>query len=129
MTVERNTGQRLRLLLVDDEEEYVNVLAKRLSKRGIDTIKAYSGAQGLQALRWKRFDAAVFDLKLDDMDGIEVLKICKKIDPELPVIILTGHGSARAAEEGLAQGAFDYLSKPCELEELVVKIRKAAQQQ
>lgn len=123
---ENTAGERLRVLLVDDEEEYVNVLAKRLARRGIDSIKTYSGSQGLQALRWKEFDAAVLDLKLGDMDGIEVLKICKKIDPGLPVIILTGHGSARAAQEGLEQGAFDYLSKPCELEELAQKIICAA---
>jgi DNA-binding NtrC family response regulator len=62
---------------------------------------------------------------MEDMDGIEVLKVLKIMDPRLAVIMLTGHGSAEAAEQGLKLGAFDYLSKPCELEELVKKIMQA----
>ncbi len=113
------------LLLVDDEEGFVNVIANRLGKRGIDTEKALGGTDGIQALRKQDFDVAVLDLKMEDMDGIEVLKIFKKMAPEMPVIMLTGHGSARAAREGIEQGAFDYLSKPCELQDLVSKIREA----
>ncbi|MBW1945072.1 MAG: response regulator, partial [Deltaproteobacteria bacterium] len=64
-----------------------------------------------------------------DMDGIEVLKIFKKMDPELPVIMLTGHGSERAAREGLECGAYDYLTKPCDLENLVQKIREATRKE
>lgn len=118
-------GKRLKLLLVDDEEGFVNVIANRMSKRGIDTTKALSGIDAIQALRKQDFHVAVLDLKMEDMDGIEVLKIFKKMVPEMPVIMLTGHGSARAAEEGIEQGAYDYLSKPCELQELVEKIREA----
>lgn len=116
---------RVRLLLVDDEEGFVNVFANRLAKRNIEVTKAYSGSEGIQALRKQDFDVAVVDLKMEDMDGIEVLKIFKKMDPNLIVIMLTGHGSADAAREGIAQGAFDYLTKPCELEELIEKIREA----
>ena len=115
----------MNLLLVDDEEGFVNVIANRMSKRGIDTTKALNGIDAIQALRKQDFDVAVLDLKMEDMDGIEVLKIFKKMVPEMPVIMLTGHGSARAAREGIEQGAFDYLSKPCELQELVEKIREA----
>jgi len=118
-------NNRIRLLLVDDEEGFVNVIANRLGKRGIDTEKALSGTDGIQALRKQDFDVAVLDLKMEDMDGIEVLKIFKKMVPEMPVIMLTGHGSERAAREGIEQGAFDYLSKPCELQDLVGKIREA----
>lgn len=118
-------NNRIRLLLVDDEEGFVNVITNRLGKRGIDTVKALSGTDGIQALRKQDFDVAVLDLKMEDMDGIEVLKIFKKMVPEMPVIMLTGHGSERAAREGLEQGAFDYLSKPCELQDLVSKIREA----
>ncbi len=116
---------RIKLLLVDDEEGFVNVIANRMSKRGIDTTKALSGTDAIQALRKQDFDAAVLDLKMEDMDGIEVLKIFKKMVPKMPVIMLTGHGSERAAKEGIEQGAFDYLSKPCELQELVDKILEA----
>jgi DNA-binding NtrC family response regulator len=117
---------RIKLLLVDDEEGYVNVLANRLSKRNIDVTKAYSGSQGIQAVRKEDFHVAVLDLKMEDMNGIDVLKIFKKMYPEMEVIMLSGHGSEQAAREGIALGAFDYLTKPCELEELIEKIREAA---
>jgi DNA-binding NtrC family response regulator len=118
--------RRIRLLLVDDEVEYVDVLAKRMAKRYIQVSTALSGSQAIQALRRQDFDVAVVDLKMEDMDGIEVLKIFKKMDPDLPVIIVTGHGSEQSAREGLALGAFDYLIKPCELDELLDKITTAA---
>jgi DNA-binding NtrC family response regulator len=116
----------IRLLLVDDEVDYVNVLANRLSKRGLKVSKAFSGSEAIQILRRHDFDVAVLDLKMEDMDGIEVLKIFKKMAPELEVIMLTGHGSERSARQGIALGAFDYLTKPCELEELLQKIGAAS---
>ena len=70
-------------------------------------------------MRKQDFEAAVVDLKMEDMDGLEVLKIFKKMVPALPVIMLTGHGSETAAREGIKLGAFDYLTKPCDLEELL----------
>jgi len=124
---EKENGEknRVRVLLVDDEEGYVNVLSNRLSKRKIDVMKAYSGSEAIQVLRKNDFDVAVVDLKMEDIDGIEVLKIFKKMDPRLEVIMLTGHGSEQAARDGIQFGAFDYLTKPCELQELVDKIREA----
>jgi len=118
-------GDRIRLLLVDDEEGYVNILSKRLTKRKFEVFVALSGAAGIQALRGRDFDVAVLDLKMEDMDGIEVLRIFKKMVPEMAVIMLTGHGSEQAARDGMAFGAFDYLTKPCELDELVEKIKQA----
>ncbi|MBC2710686.1 MAG: response regulator [Desulfosarcina sp.] len=115
----------IRLLLVDDEKGFVEVLAKRLAKRNILTTQAFSGTEGIQLLRRSDFDVAVLDLKLGDMDGIEILKIFKKMDPEMPVIMLTGHGSETASIEGMRYGAFDYLTKPHELAELVDKINEA----
>ncbi len=115
----------IKVLLVDDEKGYINVLSNRLSKRSIDATKAFSGTQAIQILRKKDFDVVVLDLKMEDMDGIEVLKIMKKMAPEVPVIFLTGHGSQEAAREGIASGAFDYLTKPCELSQLIEKIKLA----
>ena len=112
-------------LLVDDEIDYVHVLSNRLAKRNIITTKAFSGTQAIQVLRKQDFDIVILDLKLEDMDGIEVLKILKKMDPEVKVIMLTGHGSEEAAKDGIKEGAFDYLTKPCELSELIAKIREA----
>ena len=119
------TKARIKLLLVDDEEAYVNVLANRMAKRDIEVTKALSGTEGIQALRKEDFDVAVLDLKMEDMDGIEVLKVFKKMVPAMPVIMLTGHGSEQAAREGIALGASDYLTKPCDLEELMEKIKGA----
>jgi len=119
----------IKVLLVDDEKGYINVLSNRLSKRSINATKAFSGTQAIQILRKKDFDVVVLDLKMEDMDGIEVLKIMKKMAPEVPVIFLTGHGSQEAAREGIAFGAFDYLTKPCELSKLIEKIKQAYQYQ
>jgi two-component system, response regulator RegA len=122
---EIQTSPRIKLLLVDDEEAYADILAKRLTKRGFLVTAVYSGTQGLQALRQDEFHVAVLDLKMEDMDGIEVLKIFKKMLPQMAVIMLTGHGSEQAAREGMEFGAFDYLIKPCELDDLVNRIKAA----
>lgn len=120
---------RTRVLLVDDEVGFVDVIAKRMSKRNIDVFKAYSGAQALQAMRKNEFDVVILDLKMEDMDGIEVLKILKKMAPNLAVIMLTGHGSEAAARDGIRFGAADYLTKPCDLDMLVEKIHDVSRQQ
>ena len=114
-----------KLLLVDDEVGYLDVLAKRLTHRGFKVTTASSGAEAIRALRKWEFDLAVVDLKMEDMDGIEVLKVLKKMDPALQVIILTGHGSERAARDGIAHGAFDYLIKPIGLDPLIARISAA----
>ena len=114
-----------KLLLVDDEVGYLEVLAKRLTHRGFKVTTASSGAEAIRALRKWEFDLAVVDLKMEDMDGIEVLKVLKKMDPALHVIILTGHGSERAARDGIAHGAFDYLIKPIGLDPLIARISAA----
>lgn len=118
----------IRVLLVDDEAGYVNVLSNRLGKRKIHVTKALSGSEAIQTLRGQDFHVAILDLKLEDMDGIEVLKIFRKMAPETEVIMLTGHGSEKAAREGIQFGAFDYLTKPCEFEDLLLKIREACHQ-
>ena len=116
---------KIRLLLVDDEVGYLEVLSKRLGKRDLVVTTASTGQQAIQTLRNNDFDVAVVDLKMTDMDGIDVLKIFKKMDPDLAVIILTGHGSEQAAREGIEKGAFDYLTKPCGLENLLDIIHAA----
>ena len=122
------SGERIKVLLIDDEVGFVNVLAKRLGKRNMEVTPAYTGTEAIQLVRKQDFDVAVLDLKMEEMDGIEVLKIFKTMDPNMMVIMLTGHGSQQAAKEGIELGAFDYLTKPCELEELLTKIREAYQE-
>jgi DNA-binding NtrC family response regulator len=115
----------VRLLLVDDEVGYLEVLSKRLTRRGYRVTTASSGTEAIRALRQWEFDVAVVDLKMEDMDGIEVLRVFKRMDPTLHVIMLTGHGSERAARDGIALGAFDYLIKPVGLEGLIETISAA----
>jgi DNA-binding NtrC family response regulator len=116
---------RIRLLIIDDEEGYVNVLANRLEKRHFDVTKAFSGGDAIKAVRGSDFDVAILDLKMEDMDGIEVLKIFNQMGLDMQIIMLTGHGSQEAARDGISLGAFDYLTKPCELHELIEKINDA----
>ena len=115
----------VRLLLVDDEVGYLEVLCKRLKKRDFDVTTAYSGAEAIRAVRDRDFDVAVVDLKMEDMDGIELLKILKQMLPTLQVIMLTGHGSERAARNGISLGAFDYLLKPIDLDALLERVLAA----
>lgn len=115
----------VRVLLVDDEVAYLEVLSKRLTHRGFKVATASSGEEAIRTFRNQDFDIAVVDLKMEDMDGIEVLKILKRMDPTLHVIILTGHGSERAARDGIAHGAFDYLIKPVGLDPLIERIHAA----
>jgi DNA-binding response OmpR family regulator len=119
----------VRILLVDDEEGFVDVLAKRLSRRNFTAATAYDGGQAVRLLRRADFDIAVLDLKMEGMDGLEVLKIFKVMAPDLPVVILTGHGCLSSAEEGLRSGAADYISKPYDFNELVKKIRALARKE
>ena len=118
-------GKKIKVLLVDDEIRFVEVLFKRLSKRNIDVTKTFSGTEGIQALRKVDFDVAILDLKMEDMDGLEVLKVFKKMYPKIEVIILTGHESEQTAQEGMKNGAFAYLTKPCDFEDLFDTIKKA----
>jgi DNA-binding NtrC family response regulator len=118
-------GDSVKLLLVDDERAFVDVLYNRFKRKGLAVSKAYSGTEAIRTLREQDFDVSVLDLKMEDMDGIEVLKIFKKMLPNMAVIMLTGHGSERAARAGIEEGAYDYLTKPCGFEELLAKIQEA----
>ncbi|MFW5498906.1 MULTISPECIES: response regulator [unclassified Maridesulfovibrio] len=120
----RNDNKAIKLLMVDDEVGFAEVLRKRLSRRGILVETAYRGEDAVRMLREKEFDVAVLDLKLEGMDGIEILKVFKMLAPELPVLMLTGHGCEKAAAESIRLGVADYLSKPVDFELLLEKIRQ-----
>ena len=125
MREDNQDKKKIKLLIVDDEKHFVEVLFKRLNRRNIDVTTAFSGEEGIQALRKADFDVAILDLKMEDMDGLEVLKIFKKMYSKMEVIILSGHESDQTTREGMKYGAFAYLSKPCDFEELISTIRKA----
>ena len=123
---QKNHSKPIQLLFIDDEKGFVATLSKRLARRNIVTTPAYDGKSGIQALRKTDFDVVVLDLKMQDMDGMEVLKIIKIMTPQIPVIMLSGHASDESAAEGIKAGALDYLTKPYDLNELIKKICEAA---
>ena len=120
-----SSNKQIRLLIVDDEAGFAEVLRKRLERRGIWVETAYRGQDAVRMLKEKHFDVALLDLKLGGMDGIEILKIFKMLDPDLPVLMLTGHGSEKAAAESIKLGVADYLSKPIEFSLLLEKVQQA----
>ncbi|MBI5251301.1 MAG: response regulator [Desulfomonile tiedjei] len=114
------------LLIVDDEEPFLQVMKRRLSKRRFRVITAQSGQQALRALsEHPEVDVVVLDIKMAGMDGIQTLKEIKKRCPAVEVVLLSGHASFESALEGMRSGAFDHLMKPCDLEELSAKIEEA----
>jgi DNA-binding NtrC family response regulator len=113
------------VLLVDDEVPFVETMTKRLSKRQVMVLPAYSGREALEKLAKNAVDVVILDVKMPGMDGIETLREIKKTHPLVEVIMLTGHATVETAVEGMRLGAFDYLMKPCEIEELMAKVGEA----
>lgn len=110
---------------MDDEKHFVEVLKKRLESRNLGVTEVFNGADGIKALRKVDFDVAVLDIKMEGMDGLEVLKIFKIMYPEMAVIILTGHGDEQTIQNAMDLGAFAYISKPCDFDELMATIEKS----
>lgn len=115
----------VRLLLIDDEQGFVETMAKRLDKRGHEVATALSGQEGLDVLAERTIDVVILDVKMPGMDGIETLKRIKADHPLVEVVMLTGHATIESAIEGMKHGAFDYLMKPCEMDELLAKMNEA----
>jgi CheY-like chemotaxis protein len=115
---------KIKVLMVDDEERFRTTTAKILARKGYETILAGSGEEALEQLDAKP-DVVILDVKMGGLDGHETLKIIKKKMPDLPVIMLTGHGDMPGAKKALDTGAFDYLAKPCDVDLLSTKIQDA----
>ncbi|MBW2607574.1 MAG: response regulator [Deltaproteobacteria bacterium] len=114
------------VLIVDDEEDFLETIIKRLNKRQVDASGARSGEEALELLKEKIFDVVILDIKMPGgMDGIEALREIKEIQPLTEVILLTGHASVETSIEGMKLGAFDYLLKPIKLDDLLKKIAQA----
>ncbi|MFA7383806.1 MAG: response regulator [Desulfurivibrionaceae bacterium] len=113
------------ILVVDDEEEFVSTLVHRLRKRGWASEGVLTGGAAIARVAAHDFAVVLLDMRLPDMDGGQVLLEIKKIRPASRVLILTGHASASEGEEGLRNGAFDYLLKPVEFETLLEKLQAA----
>jgi DNA-binding NtrC family response regulator len=117
-----------KVLLVDDEREFVAILTQRLSKRSYSVTCAHSGKDALAQLeKDKDIEVVTLDVKMPGLDGIETLKLIKEKRPLVEVIMLTGHSTLNSAINAIKIGACDFLLKPIEIEQLVLKMERAAQ--
>lgn len=114
-----------KVMVVDDEKEFVETLAERLELRGFTVITAFDGEEALAGLENTGVDVVVLDVLMPGMDGVTTLKEIKNRQPLLEVIMLTGNATVETAIEGMKLGAYDYLMKPTQTEDLVEKIQKA----
>ena len=113
------------ILIVDDEEQIADMISAALTAHGYTIAIAYDGVQGVAKVRSGKFDLAVMDIQMPGMDGITALGEMKKLDPEIEVIIATGHGTMGTAIQSMRKGAFDYLHKPFEIKELLRVVERA----
>ncbi len=114
-----------RVLIVDDEKDFVEMFSLRLQAQGEKVSTAYSGKEALAVLGQTIIDVVILDIRMPGMDGIDTLKQIKTLFPLVEVIMLTGHGSTETAVEGMKLGAFDYLMKPADFEDIKIKIENA----
>jgi DNA-binding NtrC family response regulator len=119
--------EKIKMLLVDDEERFLATTKKLLSKKGIEALTATSGGEALEILRQKNIHVVILDVKMPGMDGIATLKEIKSCFPMVEVIMLTGHAKVESAIEGLKSGATDYLMKPTGIDELIGRAEEAFQ--
>lgn len=117
----------IRLLIADDEKDLVRFLAHRLRKRGIDVTMAVSGAEAISAATELTFDVAIVDLRMPDMDGIQVIEELKSLQPTIEVLMLTGHGGHDTAWEAGRLQAFRYILKPHDFDDLHKLVVEAAE--
>ena len=122
----------MRALFVDDEVEVLDLMQKRLTRRGMDITVAQDGQTALDILErvaaegGDPFQIVVMDVRMPGLDGLETLRRMKERQPDLPVILLTGHACMGVAVQGMELGAFDYMLKPVAISELLVKMEEAA---
>ena len=117
--------EKTKILLVDDEEDFTTNMKKLLENRGYEVTALNSGDSALQSLcNGGRYDIMVMDLKMPGLDGISTLKEIRKHNLSIPTLVLTGHGDIGTALEAMKLGAYDYLTKPCEILELEEKLKE-----
>ena len=116
---------QIKVLLVDDEDRFCETTSKLLNKKGFDTAIANNAEKAIHILKDTKRDVIVLDIQMTGMDGHTALHEIKKTDPDIQVIILTGHGSRYSAMRALVREAFDYLAKPCDIEILASRIQDA----
>jgi DNA-binding NtrC family response regulator len=114
-----------RVLFVDDEVDFLDTLLKRMRKRSVNVFGVKSGEDALEWLSGNIADVVVLDVRMPGMDGIETLRAIKKLNPLVEIIMLTGHANLEVARKGMELGAFDYLMKPIDIDELLYKVQDA----
>jgi DNA-binding NtrC family response regulator len=119
---------KINLLIVDDEEQFLNAISRSLELRDFNVIAVDRGDKALEAARNQSVDIALLDLKMPGMDGQETLKVLKKEHPWMEIIILTGHGTIDSASSCTRNGAYSYLQKPCEFDQLLETLVQAYKQ-
>jgi len=115
----------MKLLIVDDEERFLATTKKLLAKKGYEALTASSGAEALNILTSTTVHVVILDVKMPGMDGLETLRVIKRDFPLVEVIMLTGHGTVESAVEGWKSGATDFLNKPADIDDLLVKAEEA----
>lgn len=117
-----------RILIIDDERALRSIIAQRLHRRGYEILEAGTVQEGMAILQDNLVEVVLLDIRLPDGDGLQFLPEIKKRQPDLQVVMLTGHGTLESAIEAMKAGAFDYLIKPCNLSELEITLEKALEQ-
>jgi len=117
----------IRLLMVDDERDFLQAVEPGLVRRGFDVTLAETGMAALDLLAQREFDAVILDVKMPGLDGVDTFREIKRMAPHLPVVLLTGHGNLQQAFEASREGVYEYLTKPCDVEEIARVVRGAAE--
>lgn len=117
--------EKMKLMLVDDEERFLKTTKKLIEKKGCAVLTAISGEEALEKLKLQNVHVVILDVKMPGMDGNETLKAIKTLYPLVEVIMLTGHGTMDSAIDGLKSGAFDYLVKPADIDDILEKATEA----
>ncbi|MFH1764996.1 MAG: response regulator [Gemmatimonadota bacterium] len=118
---------KIQVLMVDDEREFLQAVEPGLVRRGFDVVTAESVHRALELLSDRIFDVVVLDVKMPGIDGVDTFREIKRVAPELPVILLTGHGNIQQAFDTSREGVHEYLTKPCEVERLAQVLREAVE--
>ena len=113
------------VLLVDDEEQFVKVFSQRLEGRGLKVDTSTTGEEAIQRVKSKEFDAIILDLVMPGMSGLETLKRIRSENPDVQIIILSGHGSIEKSVEAVKAGAVDFVEKPADVNKILEKISEA----
>jgi two-component system, NtrC family, response regulator HydG len=124
---ERMTAEQIRVLIIDDEKFHAEALAESLGRVGYECVLANSGAAGLKKMEDEEFGVVLTDLKMEDMDGLAVVRKVKHLSPETVVVVITGHADTKTAVEAIKEGAVNYLVKPVDMAELRTIVERAAE--